>query len=84
MSQKWSQREWSVKEIDQHLEEFDQKNGPEMAQRVNNSDLCALYIKYGPILKFAANFLFFNRNWKKGYLIFIQALDTNCDIVDPS
>lgn len=68
-----------IAEIDKHLKEYD-KAGSSIATPANNSDLCRLYAKWGPVLKFASGLLFFKPAWAKGFRIFIQAIETNCDI----
>lgn len=79
----------TIEEVEKALTEHEQKekSGAQRAgaaDKVNNSDLCILYAKWGPVLKFAASLIFFKPSWQKGFRIFIQALETNCDIADPS
>lgn len=80
----------TIEEVEKALAENEQKEKAGGAQKagaadkVNNSDLCILYAKWGPVLKFAASLIFFKPAWQKGFRIFIQALETNCDITDTS
>lgn len=69
-----------IAQVEKQLQKISAEFNAGNVSLTNNSDLCALYAKWGPVLKFAAGLLFFKKNWQKGFRIFIQAIETNCDM----
>lgn len=73
-----------IAEIDKHIKDHEKAEAEGTVKLgANDSDLCRLYVKWGPVLKFASGLLFFKPKWQKGFRIFVQAIETNCDINQP-